>query len=128
VGEEGFLRSNADRLADALAGSRQVLPAVDESERTRRQDAIDHFSRYVELLRQTTATTVARYSFKREFADGRWDVTETELPNTPHVGDLVWFEDGGGPWQIRGLQLVPRPVGTTQHEFFDCAPAAFAAA
>ena len=69
MGEEGFLRSNADRLAEALAGSRSVLATVDESERPRRADAIDHFAKYVELLRQTTAATLMRYSFKREFAD-----------------------------------------------------------
>ena len=83
MGEEGFLRSNADRLAEALAGSRSVLATVDESERPRRADAIDHFAKYVELLRQTTAATLMRYSFKREFADGRWDVAETELPAEP---------------------------------------------
>jgi hypothetical protein len=124
VGKEGSVHSNADRLADALAGSRMVLATIDESERARRADAIDHFAKYVELLRQTTAATLSRYSFKRQFADGRWDIAETELPGEPRVGEFVWFADTGA-WKVSGIQVVPRPVGQAPpHEFFACAPAA----
>ena len=124
MGEEGFLRSNADRLAEALAGSRSYLATIDETERPRRSEAIDHFAKYVELLRQTTAATLMRYSFKREFADGRWDVAETELPAEPRIGEYVWFADTGA-WKVSGVQRVARPVGQAPpHEFFACAPAA----
>jgi hypothetical protein len=124
VDKEGSFRSNADRLADALAGSRSYLTSVDEGDRPRRAEAIDHFARYVDLLRQTTAATLMRYSFKREFADGRWDIAETELPAEPHVGEFVWFADTGA-WKVSGIQRVPRPVGQAPpHEFFACAPAA----
>lgn len=120
------LRSNADRLEHALGASREELAAVaDEEERSRRADAIDQLSRYVDLLREATARRgVSRYSFKLEFPDGRWDLAERELTAPPRVGDLVWFETGG-PWQVLGRQHVfPRPGHKPPHEFFACAPAA----
>lgn len=63
------------------------------------------------MLREATAGAVARYSFKLEFSDGRWDLDEQELPAAPRVGDLVEFSDGRR-WQIRGSQFVrPRTAG-----------------
>ena len=69
------------------------------------------------------AAQPARYSFKLEFPDGRWDLAEQELATEPRVGDLVWFE--GSPWQIRGHRLVPRrPDPAHPHDFLACSPAA----
>jgi hypothetical protein len=96
---------------------------TDEEERERRTEAIDRFARYVDLLREPTAVALARYCFKMEFADGRWDVAERELPATPRIGELVDLADGER-WRIRGSQLVrSRPAGKPPREFFVCAPA-----
>ena len=97
---------------------------TDEEERAARADAIDRFSQYAELLREATAASLARYSFKLLFADGRWDVAEKDLPAAPHVGEVVDLFDGE-LWQIRGSQVVrTRASGKPPHEFFVCAPAA----
>ena len=64
----------------------------------------------------------ARYSFKLEFPDGRWNLVEQELVTEPRVGDLVWFD--GAPWQVREHRLVPRrPSAADPHDFLACTPA-----
>jgi hypothetical protein len=125
VETHGEVSSSADQLAQALARNRALLAAVaDDDERAARADAIDRFSQYTELLREATAASLARYSFKLLFEDGRWDVAEKDLPAVPHVGEVVDLFDGK-LWQIRGSQLVrTRPSGKAPHEFFVCAPAA----
>lgn len=117
--------SSADQLAQALAHNRAQLATVtDDEERERRREAIDRLGRYADLLRDATASEVARYSFKLEFADGRWDIAEKEFPQAPAIGELVDFADGGC-WRIRRSLLVhPRPAGKSPHEYFVCAPAA----
>ena len=110
---ENTVLGNAERLERIIAGSRGVAPG-----------AVVGFARYAELLREAAATAhPARYSFKLEFPDGRWDLAEQELTTEPRVGDLVWFD--GSPWQIRGHRLVPRrPDATHPHDFLACSPAA----
>lgn len=119
------LGSSADQLAHALARNRRELATVKGDEaRARRAEVIEHFTQYVELLREASAATLARYSFKLEFPDGRWNLAEKELTVTPHVGECVEFADGER-WRIRGSQFVhPRPSGKPPREFFVCAPAA----
>jgi hypothetical protein len=115
---------NADALERLAAQGRDHLPALSEEEdRPRRRAAIDGFVRYAQLLREAASgSRPARYSFKLEFPDGRWDLLEQELPNEPRVGDLVWFD--GAPWQILGHETVPRrPSPDRPHEFLACAPA-----
>ena len=121
----GEVSSSADQLAQALARNRARLASVtDEEERAQRADAIDRFAQYADLLRKETAASLARYSFKLLFADGRWDVAEKDLPAAPHIGELVELADGGR-WRIRESQVVrTRPAGKAPHEFFVCAPAA----
>ena len=116
--------SSADQLAQALARNRAQLAAMtDEEERAQRADAIDRFAQYADLLREATAATLARYSFKLVFADGRWDLAEKDLSALPHIGELVDLADGER-WRIRESQLVaPLPPGKPPHEFFVCAPA-----
>lgn len=116
--------SSADQLADALTRNRAQLGAVsDDEERTRRTDAIDRMAAYVDLLQKATAAALVRYSFKLEFADGRWDLAEKELPAAPLVGEVVDLADGAS-WRISGSQFVrPRPSGKPPREFFVCAPA-----
>jgi len=118
------LSSNADQLAQVLGRSRAQLAAVtDEGERARRADALDGFAEYVDLLREATAAALVRYAFKLEFADGRWDLAEKELPAAPHIGELVDLTNGES-WRIHGSQLVhPRPPGRPPREFFVCAAA-----
>jgi len=103
---------NAERLERLVADSRGVAPG-----------ALAGFARYAELLRDAAATAhPARYSFKLEFPDGRWDLAEQELATEPRVGDLVWFD--GAPWQIRGHRVVPRrPDPAHPHDFLACSPA-----
>ena len=110
---ENTVLGNAERLEQIVERSRGVAPG-----------AIDGFARYAELLREAAATAhPARYSFKLEFPDGRWDLAEQELSTEPRVGDLVWFD--GAPWQIRGHRLVPRrPDAAHPHDFLACSPAA----
>ena len=117
--------SSADQLARALSSNRGQLDSVrDREERLRRAEAIERFGQYIELLREATTEELERYSFKLEFADGRWTLAEKELPALPKIGELVELADGGR-WQVRGSQLVPaRPSGKPPREFFVCAPAA----
>jgi hypothetical protein len=117
--------SSADQLARALSSNRGQLDSVkDREERVRRAEAIERFGQYVDLLREATAEALSRYSFKLEFADGRWTLAEKELPALPQIGELVELADGRR-WQVRGSQLVPaRPAGKPPREFFVCAPAA----
>lgn len=89
-----------------------------------RLEPFEAFAGYAQLLREAAdAARPARYAFKLEFPDGRWDLAEQELPQEPRVGDLVWFEDS--PWQILGHREVPaRPSRAPAHTFLACAPAA----
>jgi hypothetical protein len=122
---ENTVFGNAERLERLVAHSRgEVLRLDDAVDRARRDAAIVGFARYAELLREAAATAhPARYSFKLEFPDGRWDLAEQELTTEPRVGDLVWFD--GSPWQIRGHRLVPRrPDAAHPHDFLACSPAA----
>lgn len=116
---------NAERLETFVEAGRGAMRGLHEDEeRTRRGAAIDGFVRYVQLLREAAASArPARYAFKLEFPDGRWDLAEQELSQEPRVGDLVWFE--GSPWQIHGRREVPsRPNAAPPHSFLACAPAA----
>ena len=110
---ENTVLGNVERLERIISGTRDAAPG-----------AVDGFARYAELLREAAAAAQpARYSFKLEFPDGRWDLAEQELATEPRVGDLVWFE--GSPWQIRGHRLVPRrPDPAHPHDFLACSPAA----
>ena len=123
VETRGGRNSSADQLAQALAWNRTQLTGVtDDEERERRGEAIDRLGRYADLLREATAAALARYSFKLEFADGRWDIAEKEFPEAPTVGELVDFEDGEC-WRIRRSQVVhARPAGKPPREYFVCAP------
>lgn len=88
-------------------------------------DAPVELTRYVDLLRAAdqAAAQRARYTFKLEYPDGRWDVAEQELAAKPRAGDLVWF--GGSAWQVVGRsQVIPRPSSKPPHEFLACAPVA----
>lgn len=86
-------------------------------------DALAEMLHYAELLREAGLGSPTRYSFKRELADGRWDVTEQPLPAGPQIGDVVNFDDDG-PWRIVGTQWVqPRPHRKPPRAFFVCAPA-----
>ena len=117
------LSSSVEELAQVLACNRAQLAAViDEEERARRAEAIDRFAQYVDLFQQATVAALARYSFKLEFADGRWDLAEKELPATPHIGEFVEFAPGDR-WRIHSSQLVrPRPPSKPVRELFVCAP------
>jgi len=122
---ENTVLGNAEHLERIVARSRDDVERLDDgADRARRDDAIVGFARYAELLREAAAAVhPARYSFKLEFPDGRWDLAEQELATEPHVGDLVWFD--GSPWQIRGHRLVPRrPDAAHPHDFLACSPAA----
>ena len=129
-------RLNADQLASALAHERDGLAELDNAEqRTRREQAIEQMGAYVSMLRDTTtpsASLAAAYgpdgrrrrpfSFKLEFADGRWNVDEKELEAAPQVGDIVSFDDGR-PWRVSASQFVrARPMRKQAREFFVCAP------
>jgi hypothetical protein len=122
---ENTVLGNAERLERIVANSRDEVQRLDDAvDRARRDAAIGGFARYAELLREAAATSqFARYSFKLEFPDGRWDLAEQELASEPRVGDLVWFD--GAPWQICGHRLVPRrPDPAHPHDFLACSPAA----
>jgi hypothetical protein len=128
-----------NELERALALGRSVLADCNnDDERSRRSQAIDELSQYVDLLRVATAGAPApeaksapsevraaeAYWFKFEFADGRWDIDEKELQAAPHVGDVYDFSDSG-KWRVRASQFVkPRPSQKPMREFFVCAPAA----
>jgi hypothetical protein len=120
---DNIVLGNAQRLERLVARTRDDLLHLDAVDRVRRDEVIGGFARYVELLREAAATAhPARYSFKLDFPDGRWDLVEQELTNEPRVGDLVWFD--GSPWQIRGHRLVPRrPDPAHPHDFLACSPA-----
>jgi hypothetical protein len=129
VDSEKTVLGNAEELERIVARSRDELPRLDaDEERSRRDAAIHGFAKYAQLLREAAANVQpARYAFKLEFPDGRWDIAEQELMQEPRVGDLVWFD--GAPWQILGHEHVPRrPRASRPHEFLACAPAALAAA
>ena len=121
---ENPVLGNAEELERYVARGRHELPALSEDEdRSRRGAAIDGFAKYAQLLREAAAGVCpARYSFKLEFPDGRWDLAEQELSKEPRVGDLIWFE--GTPWQILGHREVQRRVAARPHQFLACAPAA----
>jgi hypothetical protein len=131
-------RLNADQLDSALAHKREALSKLEnEEQRSRRAQAIEQMENYVSMLRDTTTTSASLaaaygpdgrlrspFSFKLEFADGRWDVDEKRLDVTPQIGDIVSFDDGR-PWRIRASQLVrARPTRKPVREFFVCAPVA----
>jgi hypothetical protein len=129
-------RQNADQLASALAHNREGLAELDDAEqRARHEQAIEQMAAYVSMLRDTStpsASLAAAYgpdgrrrrpfSFKLEFADGRWNVDEKELEAAPQVGDIVSFNDGR-PWRVSASQFVrARPTRKPVREFFVCAP------
>jgi hypothetical protein len=123
--EGNTVLGNAEALERLAAQGRDHLSDLSaDEERPRRRAAIDGFFKYAQLLREAASgVRPARYSFKLEFPDGRWDLLEQELPNEPRVGDLVWFD--GQPWQILGHETVPRrPSASNPHQFLACAPAA----
>jgi hypothetical protein len=122
---ENPVLGNAEELERYVARGRNELPQLsEEDDRARRGAAIEGFAKYAQLLREAASgVRPARYSFKLEFPDGRWDLAEQELSKEPRVGDLVWFE--GTPWQILGHREVPRrPSAARPHQFLACAPAA----
>jgi hypothetical protein len=131
-------RRNADQLDHVLASKRVDLASVDNEEvRSRHEQAIEQMSNYVSMLRDTTTTSASLaaaygpggrlrrpFSFKLEFADGRWNVDEKQLEAAPQIGDIISFADGR-PWRIRASELVrARPARKPVREFFVCAPAA----
>jgi hypothetical protein len=131
-------RLNAHQLDLALAQEREGLAEVEnEGERSRHEQAIEQMENYVSMLRDTTTTSAALaaaygpdgrlrrpFSFKLEFADGRWDVDEKELDATPQIGDIISFDDGLS-WRVRASQFVrARPSRKPVREFFVCAPVA----
>jgi hypothetical protein len=131
-------RRNADRIDQALASERVVLSKVENDEqRSRHEQAIEQMASYVSMLRDTTTTSASLaaaygpdgrlrrpFSFKLEFADGRWNVDEKELEAAPQIGDIISFDDGR-PWRVRASTIVrARPARKPVREFFVCAPAA----
>ena len=123
--EGNTVLGTAEALERLAAQGRDHLSDLSaDEERPRRRAAIDGFFKYAQLLREAASSArPARYSFKLEFPDGRWDLLEQELPNEPRVGDLVWFDDE--PWQILGHETVQRrPSASSPHQFLACAPAA----
>ena len=123
--EGNTVLGNAEALERLAAQGRDHLSDLSaEDERPRRRAAIDGFFKYAQLLREAASgARPARYSFKLEFPDGRWNLLEQELMQEPRVGDLVWFD--GAPWQILGHETVPRrPSAASPHQFLACAPAA----
>ena len=129
-------RQNADQLASALAQERDCLSGLENAEqRSRHEQAIEQMDTYVSMLRDTTTTSASLaaaygpdgrrrrpFSFKLEFADGRWNVDEKELETAPQVGDIVSFDDGR-PWRVSASQFVrARPSRKPTREFFVCAP------
>ena len=129
-------RQNADQLASALAQERDCLSGLENAEqRSRHEQAIEQMDTYVSMLRDTATTSASLaaaygpdgrrrrpFSFKLEFADGRWNVDEKELETAPQVGDIVSFDDGR-PWRVSASQFVrARPTRKPTREFFVCAP------
>jgi hypothetical protein len=129
---------NADQLDHVLASRSVDLARVDNDEqRSRHEQAIEQMANYVSMLRDTTTTSASLaaaygpdgrlrrpFSFKLEFADGRWSVDEKQLEAAPQIGDIISFGDGR-PWRVRASQLVrARPARKPGREFFVCAPAA----
>lgn len=129
-------RLNADQLDHALAHKRLGLAELEnEEQRSRREQAIEQMATYASMLRDTTTTSAALaaaygpdgrlrrpFSFKLEFADGRWNVDEKELEAAPQIGDIISFDDGLS-WRVRASQFVrARPSRKPVREFFVCAP------
>ena len=114
--------TNAEFLSRAVAHSRRALRLdPDEGDRVRHAQAIEHLTDYVNLLR-TAGDGTASYPIKLEFADGRWDVTESSFPAKPRIGDRLSLPSGN--WRVRGSQYIrPWVVGKPEREFIVCAPA-----
>ena len=117
-------RRNADQLDHVLASKRVDLARLDNEEaRSRHEQAIEQMATYVSMY-GPDGRLRRPFSFKLEFADGRWNVDEKELDVAPQVGDIISFGDGP-PWRVRASQLVrARPAQKPVREFFVCAPAA----
>ena len=117
-------RANVEFLDRAVARGRERLSTLAEEEvRARRADATGHLAWYVGLLRQATGTIApVAYPLKLEFADGRWDVAESELASTPQTGDVLNL--ASGRWCVRGTQVVhPSASSKPAREFLVCAQA-----
>ena len=112
-------RLNHAALSEAVDRSRAVVTTLAEKDKARRCEAIECLSRYVDLLGEANCDEAQRYSFRRVYADGRWDIAEAELTAPPLVGGLVWFDDGG-PWRISCVERVARATSAPPHEFFAC--------
>ena len=115
-----FVESDLRETANAL--EQRALTAYGDGDAAPEQEGpLMNVLRYVGLLREASGSS-ARYTFKLELADGRWDVAEQELPAVPRVGDVVRLADG--EWKVHGTQVVrPRPRQKPPCEFFVCAPA-----
>ena len=115
------LGSIVDQLDKLLATSRDQLAPMNGAERTRHEVALDHLDSYLALLRTAAIAKAERFYFKLEYADGRWDIDEQELPATPRTGDIVFT--GSRRWRVGGTQIVhPRPSGKPPRAFFICVP------
>lgn len=114
-------RRRRDHTADAL--ERRVIAAYSDPDgKAQSTGAMLNVLHYVALLREASGAA-ARYAFKLELDDGRWDVAEQELESVPRVGDVVRFDDR--PWKVLGTQIVrPRPASKPPCEIFVCAPVA----
>lgn len=114
-------------LDEAVAAGRRAADAIEiADDRRRRIEAVEHVAAYVGLLRETMRDpgALGRFWLKLEWPDGRWDVTEAQLPVAPRIGDVVTLRDGSR-WRVRETQLVrPRPSRKPPREFFVCAVAA----
>jgi len=114
---------NAQRVEALLDLRARQLESLSGEERDRHVAALGAAAQYAHLLRETAPRDAqARYAFKLEFPDGRWDVREQLLPQQPQVGDLVWF--GSDAWQVSGYRQVPARRSGVQHEFLACSPIA----
>jgi hypothetical protein len=121
------LGSIVNQLDKMLAANRGQLAAMSDDERMRHEAALDHLDSYLALLRDATAANAGRFYLKLEYADGRWDIAEEELPAKPQRGDVVF--SASNHWRVRGTQTVPvRPPGKPPREFFICAPDTLGAA
>ena len=87
-------------------------------------EALEHLTSYATLLRTNLSHPTVRCMFKLELADGRWDLTEHELPRAPSVGDKIWLHDRG-TWRVDATEQVSRARGPqTPHKLFVCTLAA----
>jgi hypothetical protein len=124
---------NADQLGLALSHTRDELVDFDtDDQRSRHEQAIEQMENYVAMLRDTSLAggygpsgrARRAFSFKLEFADGRWNVDEKELEATPRVGDIVSFDDGKS-WCVLASEFVRAlPAHKPMREFYVCAPVA----